>query len=111
MEQVVEREQEDQDSHCNVGRYEFLIDGVWVDESPPLNVLQGGKLGIVAFRVVVQVAFSYTVVILLLYLFWCDVVRCLAQFSFSTPGSSLTNVSSLQHNVVSQAKACSGVVQ
>ena len=30
----------------DVGRYEFLVDGVWVDESSPLNFLDEGKQGI-----------------------------------------------------------------
>ena len=37
-----------QDSYCSMGRYEFLIDGVWVDEASPVNVLEEGKSGIVA---------------------------------------------------------------
>ena len=47
-EREVEGEEEEQDSYCNVGRYEFLIDGVWVDESSRLNVLEEGKSSIIA---------------------------------------------------------------
>ena len=48
-ERGLKRQVEMQHSYRNAGKYEFLIDGVWVDESSHLNVLEDRKSIIAVF--------------------------------------------------------------